>query len=199
MGHSVQVPNGAGGDKRVTVESQVISIPHNIVVAGHKQLGLDAYFWDELRVTYRRILLVRNAETLSVDPLGCKLPAEISPMKQIEDLKKLAAGGVGEERSVGPPLSLIRISSLLIPYTIAEKAQDPMVRRLLGTDEQTMAVKIAATLLSWGELRSESRIMWLNVKLSNHNVEDRLLEVLRHIDEGFGKALAKALVVCRKP
>ncbi|MEM1685446.1 MAG: hypothetical protein QXO93_03000 [Acidilobaceae archaeon] len=42
----------------------LISIPYNIVVAGHKQLGLDAYFWDKLRVLYRRVLLIRNTEAL---------------------------------------------------------------------------------------------------------------------------------------
>ncbi len=144
-------------------------------------------------------MLIRKTETLSVNPPGCRLPVEVNPMEQIEDIRKIAARSISEDSRVSLPLSLIRISSLLIPYTIAEKAQDPIVRGLLGIDELTMAVKIATTLLSWGELKPVNKVMWLNVKLSNHNIEDKLLEELRRIDEGFNKNLAKALAACREP
>lgn len=54
---------------------------------------------------------------------------------------------------------------LLIPCTIAEKARDPIVKRLAGVDEPTMAVNVVKTIISWGGLKHTNTVMWLNIKL----------------------------------
>ncbi len=104
---------------------------------------------------------------------------------------------MGRDKSINIPLSLIRIASLLIPYTIAEKFQDPIVKRLIEADEKAVAVKIAKTILSWGDIKPTGTVMWLNIRIQNYSIQDNLLNTLNHIDEEFHNALIKALRACR--
>ncbi|MEM1685447.1 MAG: hypothetical protein QXO93_03005 [Acidilobaceae archaeon] len=112
-------------------------------------------------------------------------------------MRNLSEEDMGRDKSINIPLSLIRIASLLIPYTIAEKFQDPIVKRLIEADEKAVAVKIAKTILSWGDIKPTGTVMWLNIRIQNYSIQDNLLNTLNHIDEEFHNALIKALRACR--
>jgi len=72
----------------------VFAVPYNIARLGSRSVAMDSYFWGEVSLDARLVLLLRPPEALSSEPpSGAKmLSVRVDPMRQVEDLKGLKGG-----------------------------------------------------------------------------------------------------------
>jgi hypothetical protein len=80
------------GDARVLAE--IFAVPYNIARLGSRIVALDSYFWSEVSLSARLVLLPRPPESLSREPPpGARmLGARVSLARQVEDLRRLQGG-----------------------------------------------------------------------------------------------------------
>jgi len=175
-----------------------ISIPYNVVSFGDKPFGLDAHFWDNLSLSYRRVLLVRSIKALEERPSGCRLESVVDVERQLADLREIAKAlkppPATPRRSL--PLSLLRIASLILPYRVAEIAWRSHIDSMT-LEESSMASAIASQLLAIGEPRALNSTMWLNVDIVEARVNDKILGYFYEVDEKFASSLREVIEMCR--
>jgi hypothetical protein len=176
-----------------------ISIPYNLVEVSGRVFGLDAFFWIRLSLLYRRVLLIRDAIDLNRDPHGCKLDPEVNVEDQIKSLIEIANTTVLPNKSEeGIPISVLRLSSLIIPYRVAEKAWEPKVNAMV-LDEVGIARAIAKGLLDLGPLKPLNTVRWLNLETRGGVVEDRVMSYLSKVDKTFSISLLNVIKTCSSP
>ena len=76
---------------------RLYAIPYNIARLGSRSIALDSYFWGEVSVNARLILLLRPPEALSSEPPrdALILGPRVSLKRQIDDLRSLRGGLAG--------------------------------------------------------------------------------------------------------
>jgi hypothetical protein len=73
---------------------EVFAVPYNIARLGSRSVGMDSYFWGEVSLSARLVLLLRPPKSLSREPPpGARmLRARVDLARQVEDLRRLQGG-----------------------------------------------------------------------------------------------------------
>jgi hypothetical protein len=186
-------------------------IPYNIVSLGDKLVGADARFWYSLEKDFRRLLLLRLADSLEL--LGafrddvCILEKIVDVEAQINDLKlikqKLLNPEPLERASIGTrrnPFRLLglRIASLVIPGERVHKMLEEEV-----VDKDLRELRMARMLvekLDVEEAKALGRTLYLKldayVEREKIILNDRIYNDILRMDRKFYDSMKKEVMKC---
>lgn len=166
----------------------MISIPYNMFVGARGQrIGMDAYFWEYVSDPFHRLLMVRRAELLSLEPLGLQLPRRIDYRKQLDDVEALAASP--PETMSRKPSLWRRLLGLIIPPLLVERGE--------GRNDESgkmFAWALASELVKMN-LEPSGETLWYNLKVDENGkpVNDKLYATLYERDRRFREHIMSLL------
>lgn len=160
------------------------------VGARGQRVGMDAYFWEYVSDPFHRLLMVRRAELLSLEPLGLQLPRRIDHLKQLDDVRSLASSP--PETSNRRPSLWRRLLSLIIPPLLVEEGVGG------GREGEKMFAWALALELTRMELEPSGEILWYNLEVDENcrPLNDKLYATLYKRDGRFREHLTTLL--CRE-
>jgi len=170
------------------VGRQLLSIPYNMFVGVRGQrVGMDAYFWEYVSDPFHRLLMVRRAELLSLEPLGLQLPRRIDYRKQLDDVRSLAA--LPPKTMNRRPSLWRRLLSLIIPPLLVEEGEEE------DREGERMFAWALALELTRMELEPSGEVLWYNLEVDENcrPLNDKLYATLYRRDGRFREHLTTLL------
>ena len=94
-----------------------LAVPFNLVQHSGGIAGLDAYFWNSVEHSQRRVLMILPLSALDNLPNGVILEPQVSVRDQLEDVKSIAEGRIQiqKKKERGLRLFSLRLASLFTP------------------------------------------------------------------------------------
>jgi len=165
----------------------MISIPYNMFVGARGQrIGMDAYFWEHVSDPFHRLLMVRRAELLSLEPLGLQLPRRVDYRKQLDDVETLATSP--PEISSRKPSLWRRVIALIVPPLLVEERRG-------DSEEEKMFAWALATELAGMKLEPSGEVLWYNLEVDDNGrpLNDKLYAALYKRDGKFREHITSLL------